>query len=57
MTSLFSSPKVLTITSPAIPQVAGSAALVPLKLSGLEAVNTLFDYRLILQSPDALQFP
>ena len=56
MTSLFSSPKVLTVTSPAIPQVADSAALVPLKLSGLEAVNTLFDYRLILQSPDALQF-
>ena len=56
MSFLFPSPRVLTVTSPAIPQVAGSAALVPLKLSGLEAVNTLFDYRLILQSPDALQF-
>ncbi|WP_090138087.1 type VI secretion system Vgr family protein [Limnohabitans sp. DM1] len=50
------SPKVLTVTSPAIPQVAGAAALVPLKLSGHEAVNTLFEYTLILQSPDALQF-
>ncbi|WP_090137961.1 type VI secretion system Vgr family protein [Limnohabitans sp. DM1] len=56
MTSLLPSPRVLTVTSPAIPQVAGAAALVPLKLSGHEAVNTLFEYTLILQSPDALQF-
>ncbi|WP_090137926.1 type VI secretion system Vgr family protein [Limnohabitans sp. DM1] len=56
MNTLLQSPKVLTVTSPAIPQVAGAAALVPLKLSGHEAVNTLFEYTLILQSPDALQF-
>ncbi len=56
MNTLLQSPKVLTISSPAIPQVAGAAALVPLKLSGHEAVNTLFEYTLILQSPDALQF-
>jgi type VI secretion system secreted protein VgrG len=56
MSFLFPSPRALTVSSPAIPQVAGTAALVPLKLWGFEAVNTLFDYRLILQSPDALQF-
>jgi hypothetical protein len=56
MNNLLPSPRVLTVTSPAIPQVAGAAALVPLKLSGHEAVNTLFEYTLILQSPDALQF-
>ena len=46
MSFLFPSPRVLTVTSPVIPQVAGAAALVPLKLSGFEALNTLFEYSL-----------
>ena len=54
MTPLFSSERALTVQSAAIPQVAGRPALVPLQLSGVEAINGLFEYRLILQTPDAL---
>ncbi|WP_396435575.1 hypothetical protein, partial [Limnohabitans sp.] len=51
---LFSSERALTLTSPAIPEVGGRPALVPLQLSGHEAINALFEYRLVLQTPDAL---
>jgi type VI secretion system secreted protein VgrG len=54
--TLFNAPRALTVTSPAIPQVAGQPALVPLKLEGSEGVNCLFEYRLTLQTPDALNF-
>ncbi len=53
---LFNAPRALTLKSPAIPVVAGQAALVPLKLEGGEGINSLFDYRLTLQTPDAYNF-
>jgi type VI secretion system secreted protein VgrG len=54
--TLFNRPRALTAQSPAIPLLAdGSPALVPLKLSGSEAVNSLFLYDLILQTPDTAQ--
>ena len=54
--TLFNAPRALTVASPAIPQVAGQPALVPIKLEGSEGINSLFEYRLILRSPDALNF-
>ena len=56
MSGLFNAPRALTVKSPAIPIIAGQPALVPIKLEGSEGVNSLFEYRLILQSPDALNF-
>jgi type VI secretion system secreted protein VgrG len=53
MPGLFTAPRALTVQSPAIPQIGGQPALVPLKLEGCEGVNALFEYRLILQTPDA----
>ena len=54
--SLFNAPRALTVTSAAIPVLAGRPALVPLKLEGSEGINSLFEYRLTLQTPDALNF-
>jgi type VI secretion system secreted protein VgrG len=54
--SIFNAPRALTVKSPAIPVVAGQAALVPLKLEGAEGINSLFEYRLTLQTPDAYNF-
>ena len=54
MSHFFSSERALTIESAALPQWAGRPALVPVQLSGVEGINRLFDYRLILQTPDAL---
>ena len=54
MPPLFSSERALSVKSAAIPHVAGRAALVPVQLSGVEAINGLFEYRLVLQTPDAL---
>ncbi|MBQ1763692.1 MAG: type VI secretion system tip protein VgrG, partial [Aquincola sp.] len=51
---LFSGERALTISSPAIPQHLGRPALVPLRLSGREEINGLFEYRLVLQTPDEL---
>ncbi|MFM7024978.1 MAG: type VI secretion system Vgr family protein [Limnohabitans sp.] len=51
---LFTSERALTVQSAAIPQVGGRPALVPLHLSGREAINGLFEYRLVLQTPDDL---
>ncbi len=56
MSGLFVAPRVLTVTSPAIPVLAGQPALVPLKLEGTEGINALFEYRLTLQTPDAQNF-
>ncbi|MET3494731.1 type VI secretion system Vgr family protein [Variovorax boronicumulans] len=41
----------LTVTSPAIPD-----SMEPVRLSGREGVNTLFEYELLLKTPDALNF-
>ncbi|MBC7376361.1 MAG: type VI secretion system tip protein VgrG [Burkholderiaceae bacterium] len=46
----------LTIVSAAIPVVAGTSALEPVRLSGLEGINNLFAYELLLKTPDALNF-
>ena len=56
MSALFSAPRALTVRSPAIPVLAGQPALVPLKLEGVEGINRLFEYKLILQTPDALNY-
>lgn len=56
MPGLFSTPRVLTVKSAAIPEVAGQPALVPLKLEGTEGINSLFHYTLTLQTPDALDY-
>jgi type VI secretion system secreted protein VgrG len=42
----------LTIRSAAIPELNGAGWLEPLKLEGEEGINTLFEYRLVLQGPD-----
>ncbi|WP_219210046.1 type VI secretion system Vgr family protein [Variovorax boronicumulans] len=44
----------LSIHSPAIPMVGGVAALEPVRLSGREGVNSLFEYELLLKTPEAL---
>jgi len=56
MTLFPSFSRALAVRSAAIPEVAGTPALVPLKLQGREGVNSLFEYRLILQTPDAYNF-
>ncbi|URI10845.1 type VI secretion system tip protein VgrG [Aquincola tertiaricarbonis] len=48
----FSGERALTISSPAIPRHLARPALVPLRLSGREAINGLFEYQLVLQTPD-----
>jgi hypothetical protein len=42
----------LTIRSEAIPEAAGVPTLEPLKLEREEGVNQLFEYRLVLQTPE-----
>ena len=54
--SIFSSNKPLSIQSSALDKIVGAGSLVPLKLEGEEGINQLFEYKLILQTPDALNF-
>ncbi|CAN5875978.1 N/A [soil metagenome] len=56
--SVFSgaSSRTLEISSPAIPVVLGRPALEPVRLSGHEGVNSLFEYQLLLKTRDALNF-
>ncbi len=56
MRHLFTASKALSIQSDALDKVAGAGSLVPLKLEGSEGVNQLFVYKLVLQTPDALNF-
>ncbi|MBJ2158485.1 type VI secretion system tip protein VgrG [Variovorax sp. IB41] len=44
----------LAIQSAAIPVIAGRPALEPARLSGHEGLNALFEYELLLKTPDAL---
>ena len=46
--------RTLQISSSAIPVVLGRPALEPVRLSGREGVNSLFEYELLLKTPDAL---
>jgi hypothetical protein len=47
-------PHTLTVSSEAIPLVFGQPALEPVRLSGREGVNGLFEYELLLKTPDSL---
>jgi type VI secretion system secreted protein VgrG len=47
-------PRTLLVRSPAIPVVLGLAALEPVRLSGREGLNSLFEYELLLKTPDGL---
>jgi len=44
----------LTVSSPAIPVFLGAPALEPVRLSGVEGVNSLFEYELLLKTPESL---
>jgi type VI secretion system secreted protein VgrG len=46
--------RTLSVESPAIPAFAGVPALEPVRLSGREGLNSLFEYELLLKTPDAL---
>ncbi|CAA2101191.1 type VI secretion system Vgr family protein [Variovorax paradoxus] len=46
-------PRTLSVSSSAIPQRQGRPALEPVRLSGHEALNALFEYELLLKTPDA----
>ena len=46
--------RTLQIQSEAIPVVLGRPALEPVRLSGREGLNSLFEYELLLKTPDAL---
>jgi len=50
----FSSAHTLSVTSEAIPEILGQPALVPVRLSGHEGLNSLFEYELLLKTPDSL---
>ena len=56
MRHLFTAAKPLSLQSAALDKVVGAGSLVPLKLEGVEGINQLFEYKLILQTPDALNF-
>ena len=45
--------RTLSVECDAIPLLLGEPALVPVKLSGREALNGLFEYELLLKTPDA----
>ncbi|MGS0743141.1 type VI secretion system Vgr family protein [Glaciimonas sp. GG7] len=49
-----SNPRTLSATSCAIPRILGAPGLVPISLSGTESLNALFDYQLLLSTPDTL---
>jgi len=54
--TLFTSTRTLSAVSPALPQHLGQPALVPVRLTGQEGLNSLFTYTLELKTPEALAF-
>jgi hypothetical protein len=46
----------LSVGGPAMPMVLGRPALEAVRLSGVEGVNRLFEYELLLKTPDSLTF-
>ncbi|RZL92979.1 MAG: type VI secretion system tip protein VgrG, partial [Variovorax sp.] len=56
MPSIFDSVerRALSIRSSAIPETAGRPVLEPVRLAGREGVNSLFEYELLLKTPDSL---
>jgi type VI secretion system secreted protein VgrG len=49
-----SSARTLTVASEAIPLFLGRPIMEPVRLSGSEGVNSLFDYELLMKTPDSL---
>jgi len=47
---LFTHPRALSVSGAALSGI--SKPLTPLRLSGTDGINQLFDYRLMLQTPD-----
>lgn len=47
-------PQTLSVSSTAIPLIQGRPALEPVRLAGREGMNGLFEYELLLKTPDAL---
>lgn len=52
--ALLTQSRTLSASSTAIPEIMGQPALVPVKLSGTEGLNGLFEYHLDLKTPDGL---
>lgn len=52
--ALFTQSRTLSAISSAIPEIMGQPALVPVKLTGTEGLNVLFEYQLELKTPDGL---
>jgi type VI secretion system secreted protein VgrG len=52
--ALLTQSRALSASSTAIPEIMGQPALVPVKLSGTEGLNGLFEYHLDLKTPDGL---
>ncbi len=54
--SILSSRRALSVEGPALAGLAsgGIGKLVPMRLAGVESINELYEYRLTLQTPDAL---
>jgi type VI secretion system secreted protein VgrG len=48
------SARTLEIRSDAIPVILGRAALEPVRLAGFEGINKLFEYQLLVATPDSL---
>ena len=46
--------RTLSVESEAIPVFLGAPALEPVRLAGHEGINSLFDYELLLKTPDSL---
>ncbi|WP_211460503.1 hypothetical protein [Collimonas silvisoli] len=51
---MFNTSRTLSVHSRVIPELMWQPALIPTSLSETEGVNQLFDYKLILKTPDAL---
>src|SRR5450830_526544 len=46
--------RTLSVSSPIIPSILDQPALVPVSLIGSEGIDSLFDYQVILKTPDSL---
>ncbi|RQO62321.1 type VI secretion system tip protein VgrG, partial [Variovorax sp. KBW07] len=49
-------PHTFSITSEAIPLIQGRPAFDPVRLQGREGMNSLFEYELLIKTPDAMNF-
>lgn len=51
---MFTAARTLSIKSPAIPVVLNQPGLIPVSIKGVEKLNRLFNYSVILKTPDGL---